>query len=53
MCIRDRFLENVAAALDGRKLDYLIVDHMEPDHAAMSEAVLVRWPDLRLSLIHI
>ena len=42
------FLENVAAALDGRKLDYLIVDHMEPDHAAMIEAVLVRWPDLRL-----
>jgi len=41
-------LENVAAALDGRKLDYLIVDHMEPDHAAMIEAVLVRWPDLRL-----
>ena len=27
-----QFLENVAAALDGRKLDYLIVDHMEPDH---------------------
>ena len=29
-----QFLENVAAALDGRKLDYLIVDHMEPDHGA-------------------
>lgn len=43
-----QFLENVAAALDGRKLDYLIVDHMEPDHTAMIEAVLVRWPDLRL-----
>ena len=43
-----QFLENVAAALDGRKLDYLIVDHMEPDHAAMIEAVLVRWPNLRL-----
>ena len=43
-----QFLENVAAALDGRKLDYLIVDHMEPDHATMIEAVLVRWPDLRL-----
>ena len=24
------------------------MDHMEPDHAAMIEAVLVRWPDLRL-----
>lgn len=43
-----QFLENVAAALNGRTLDYLIVDHMEPDHAAMIEAVLVRWPGLRL-----
>lgn len=28
------FLENIAAVLDGRKLDYLVVNHMEPDHAA-------------------
>ena len=28
------FLENVEHALGGRKLDYLVVHHMEPDHAA-------------------
>ena len=28
------FLENVTAALNGRPLDYLIVNHMEPDHCA-------------------
>ena len=43
-----QFLENVAAALDGRALDYLVIDHMEPDHAAMIEAVLLRWPGVRL-----
>ena len=29
------FLENVTAALKGRTLDYLIVNHMEPDHCAL------------------
>ncbi len=43
-----QFLENVAAALDGRKLDYLIVDHMSRTTLLMIQAVLVRWPDLRL-----
>ncbi|MCI7324381.1 FprA family A-type flavoprotein, partial [bacterium] len=43
-----QFLENVAAALAGRGLDYLVIDHMEPDHAAMVEAVLLRWPGAQL-----
>ena len=30
--IRTQFLENVAHVLDGRPLDYLVVNHMEPDH---------------------
>ena len=28
------FFENLAHALGGRKLDYLVISHMEPDHAA-------------------
>lgn len=43
-----QFLENVAAALNGRGLDYLVVDHMEPDHAAMIEEVLLRWPGAQI-----
>lgn len=43
-----QFLENVTAALAGRALDYLVIDHMEPDHAAMIEAVLLRWPGVQL-----
>ena len=31
---KDEWLSNLEAALDGRKPDYLIVQHMEPDHSA-------------------
>lgn len=41
-----QFLENIAAVLNGRTLDYLIINHMEPDHAASIEEVLLRYPDV-------
>lgn len=40
------FFENVAHALGGRKLDYAIVDHMEPDHAASLMHLIAAYPDL-------
>ena len=40
------FLENVAHALGGRGLDYLIIHHMEPDHAATLELLLQRYPEV-------
>ena len=43
-----RFLENVAFALDGRALDYLIIQHMEPDHTAALEDLLVRHPNVKI-----
>ena len=42
------FLENVAHALNGRKLDYLVVQHMEPDHAATQELLLSRYPEAKI-----
>ena len=42
------FFENLAHVLNGRKLDYLIVNHMEPDHAATIEAVVLRYPEVML-----
>lgn len=39
-----QFFENVAAALDGRSLDYLIVNHMEPDHCALIAEALEKYP---------
>ncbi|MDY4487618.1 MAG: flavin reductase [Candidatus Limivicinus sp.] len=42
------FLENVAHALDGRKLDYLLISHMEPDHAATIETLCLRYPEAQI-----
>lgn len=39
------FLENVDYVLGGRKLDYLIINHMEPDHCASTCEVLLRHPE--------
>lgn len=43
--IADRFFENLEYALQGRELNYVIVNHMEPDHAATLGAALGRHPE--------
>ena len=40
------FYDNLEFLLQGRKLDYLIVNHMEPDHAANIGELLLRYPDV-------
>ncbi len=42
------FLENVEAALQGRTLDYLVVNHMEPDHCAVIAEIVLRYPDVKI-----
>ena len=42
------FFENVAQALGGRKLDYLLISHMEPDHAATIENIAIRYPEAKI-----
>ena len=42
------FFENVDHVLGGRKLDYLIVQHMEPDHAATIGELVLRHPELTI-----
>lgn len=39
------FFENVEYALDGRRLDYVVVHHMEPDHSATLDELLRRYPE--------
>ncbi|MCD8329160.1 MAG: MBL fold metallo-hydrolase [Lachnospiraceae bacterium] len=46
--VAGQFFENLVYALDGRSLDYLIVQHMEPDHCSAISEVLVRYPDVKL-----
>lgn len=45
--IRDLFIANVESVLDGRKLDYTIINHMEPDHCAVFVDLLMRYPDMK------
>ncbi len=42
----DLFLENVARALGGRGLDYLVIHHMEPDHSATVRRLVGAYPDV-------
>lgn len=42
------FFENLEYVLNGRNLDYLIVNHMEPDHCAIIGDVVRRYPDVKL-----
>ena len=42
------FLENLAHTLDGRALDYLVISHMEPDHAATLELLTARYPEAQI-----
>jgi len=43
-----QYMENVTAALNGRPLDYVIVQHMEPDHCATLDEVLRAWPEAKV-----
>ena len=43
-----QFIDNVKYVLDGRPLDYLVINHVEPDHAASIEEILLRWPEVKI-----
>ena len=42
------FFENLSAVLGDRKLDYVFVHHMEPDHSAVLEDVVLRYPEVKV-----
>ena len=43
--VEKTFLENVEHGLNGRTLDYLVVQHMEPDHSATIRTLLILYPE--------
>ncbi len=45
---RDVWLENLEQALAGRTVDYLVVSHMEPDHAANIQVLAGKYPDMKV-----
>lgn len=44
----DEWLDGLLEALAGRKPDYLIVSHLEPDHAGSIGAIVEKYPDIIL-----
>ncbi len=45
--ISQLYIDNVEAVLNGRNLDYLVVNHMEPDHCGNIETIIRRYPDVK------
>lgn len=43
-----QFLENIKAVLNGRTLDYLVINHIEPDHGAAIEEIILRYPNVKI-----
>ena len=43
-----QMMENLEYLLGGRELNWLVVNHLEPDHAASIEQVLIRWPNVKI-----
>ena len=48
--VQDKFLENVKAELAGRALDYIVVQHLEPDHSGSLEALVKLYPEAKIVL---
>ena len=44
----EQFFENLEAGLQGRSIDYLVIHHMEPDHAANIKLLLEKYPEIQV-----
>lgn len=46
--VTHQFMENVEQVLNGRHLDYLVINHMEPDHCAEIPTIVQKHPDVKI-----
>lgn len=46
--VSHQFFENIEHVLNGRNLDYLVINHMEPDHCAEIENLLNKYPQIKI-----
>ena len=46
---KDEFLNNIKDEIGDRKVDYLVVNHMEPDHSALQAAVRAEYPECTIA----
>ncbi|MCR1933772.1 FprA family A-type flavoprotein [Clostridium tepidum] len=43
-----QFLDNIKGVLGDKTLDYMVINHMEPDHAACIEEIIIRYPNVKI-----
>ncbi len=46
--VNHQFFENIEHVLNGRNLDYLIINHMEPDHCAEIQTLVNKYPNIKI-----
>ena len=44
----EQFFENLEAGLDGKNLDYLVINHLEPDHSALIKEVIEKYKNIKI-----
>jgi flavorubredoxin len=44
----DDYLDQIEILTDGRPVDYLVINHMEPDHSGALKAVVAKYPEIKL-----
>lgn len=48
--VQDKYLENIKKELGGRALDYIVVQHLEPDHSGSLEELVKLYPEAKVVL---
>ena len=46
--VNHQFFENIDYVLNGKNLDYLVINHMEPDHCAEIETIINKYPQVKI-----
>jgi flavorubredoxin len=46
--VTHQFMENIEHVLDGKDLDYMIINHMEPDHCAEIPTIVSKYPNVKI-----
>ncbi len=45
---KTQFFENIDGVLNGKNLDYLVINHLEPDHSALIKDIIVKFPNVQI-----
>ena len=44
----DEYLEEIREAIGDRQIDYMVVNHMEPDHSSLISLISAEYPDVKI-----